>query len=232
MLLPVLASVKKKALQKKAQLEAQDLVTAIQHYDSVYGRFPVTSGAQAAANGGDFTYGGTFLTPTGSTTVGTPVGGVGLISNNCDVVAILMDLANYPATGGATVNTNHQKNPQKIIFLTTKMSGWDPSQAGQPLPGVDKNLVFRDPWGNPYVISMDLNYDDNCEDDFYRISKVSKQTGSSGLNGLVNTADPTGNSDQFRFHGKVMVWSAGPDGKIDPLSPANSGVNKDNVVSW
>ena len=34
-----------------------------------------------------------------------------------------------------------------------------------------------------------------------------------------------------------MVWSAGPDGKIDVTTfngqgSANSGVNKDNVLSW
>ena len=35
-----------------------------------------------------------------------------------------------------------------------------------------------------------------------------------------------------------MVWSAGPDGKIDPtatpsgLGSANYGANKDNVLSW
>jgi hypothetical protein len=29
-----------------------------------------------------------------------------------------------------------------------------------------------------------------------------------------------------------MVWSAGPDGKIDPNSAANTGANKDNVLSW
>jgi hypothetical protein len=29
-----------------------------------------------------------------------------------------------------------------------------------------------------------------------------------------------------------MVWSAGPDGKIDPVSPANQGANKDNILSW
>ncbi len=29
-----------------------------------------------------------------------------------------------------------------------------------------------------------------------------------------------------------MVWSAGPDGNIDPTAKANAGVNKDNVLSW
>jgi hypothetical protein len=29
-----------------------------------------------------------------------------------------------------------------------------------------------------------------------------------------------------------MVWSAGPDKLIDPNVGANSGANKDNIVSW
>ena len=31
---------------------------------------------------------------------------------------------------------------------------------------------------------------------------------------------------------KVMVWSAGPDKKVDPKSKANVGANKDNILSW
>jgi hypothetical protein len=29
-----------------------------------------------------------------------------------------------------------------------------------------------------------------------------------------------------------MVWSAGPDGKINGSAAANLGENKDNVLSW
>jgi hypothetical protein len=29
-----------------------------------------------------------------------------------------------------------------------------------------------------------------------------------------------------------MVWSAGPDQKVDINVKANAGVNKDNVLSW
>lgn len=29
-----------------------------------------------------------------------------------------------------------------------------------------------------------------------------------------------------------MVWSAGPDGMIDPKNQANKGANKDNILSW
>jgi len=119
---------------------------------------------------------------------------------------------------GLTINTNYQKNPQKTVFLNAKMSGWDPSQVGDPQPGVGSDLVYRDPWGNPYIITMDLNYDELCEDAFYKSSTVS----TGGLNGLILQSD--GN---YAYHGKVMVWSAGPNKKIDTGDPATDRA-KDN----
>ena len=225
MLLPVLAAVKVRAQMAKAKLEAQDIVTAIQHYDSIYGRFPVSAAAQnaAAAGNGDFTYGGTFQKPDG-----TPYGlGQGVWStNNSEVIAILMNLTNYPNGSGATANINYQKNPQQTIFLNAHMSGDTNS------PGVGTDLVYRDPWGNPYIITMDLNYDESCKDAFYSLSIVSNPTGANsnpGLNGLI---DPDNTLNNFQFHGKVMVWSAGPNGKIDPGDAATDHENKDNVLSW
>jgi hypothetical protein len=64
------------------------------------------------------------------------------------------------------------------------------------------------------------------------LQKVSQQSGSSGYNGLVNTTDSGGNGDNFLYHGKVMVWSAGPNRAIDPVEPADDRENKDNVLSW
>ncbi len=146
-------------------------------------------------------------------------------TNNSEVIAILMNITNYPS-GVATANDNYQKNPQKTIFLNAHMSG------DNTLPGVGTDLVYRDPWGNPYVISMDLNFDDQTEDAFYAQQQVSQQSAQSGFNGLVNSTDAGGNGDHFRFHGKVMVWSAGPNKKIDPTKAANDDVNKDNITSW
>ena len=243
LLLPVLSKAKVSAQKRQAMVEISQIVGAIQQYDSVYGRFPVSPAAQnqAAANaqaGGnpDFTYGGVFQTPTGPVNIGTLVNGS--ILTNAEVIAILMDLTNYP-NGSLTVNTNHQKNPQRTIFLNAKMSGYDPAANDpQPPAGVDITGVDRDPWGNPYVISMDLNYDEQCQDIFYCQKNVSQQSGSSGYFGLVNATDSGGNGDNFLYHGKVMVWSAGSDGKIDsnpsglPGGKANSGLNKDNVLSW
>ena len=229
MLLPVLATAHKHALMAKARLEVNDLATDIQGYDSAYGRFPVSAAAQnqaginatAATPNGDFTYGGTF----GAQTVGTLVNGS--IMSNAEVVAILMDMTSYP-NGSPTVNTNHVKNPQQTKFLNAKLSGYDPATGGQPNPGVDITGVYRDPWGNPYLITMDLNYDEQCQDTFYCKDAVSH----GGLNGLINPDGATATTDNWQYHGKVMVWSAGPDGSINNTIPANQGVNKDNILSW
>jgi len=213
LLLPVLAAAKTAAKKHQAQVEEQGIITAIEHYDSAYGRYPVSSGAQAKANP-DFTYGGIF----NSVSVFTP----GYQATNNEVMAILMDMTNYPS-GAATVNNGYVKNPQQTLFLSAKPSGYDPATGGQPVGGVDVNGVYRDPWGNPYVITMDVNYDNLCEDAFYKSTTVS----GGGLNGLIQA--PDGN---WALRGPVMVWSAGPDGQVDPTLPANQGANKDNVLSW
>jgi len=218
MLLPVLAAAKKHAQKVQAKLQIQDIVTAIQAYDSAYGRFPVSTNAQnaAAAQNGDFTFGGTI----GGYVVQNPAV-YAYQATNAEVIAILTDITNTTVT---VVNMNHQKNPQRTLFLNAKVQGDTTTW-----PGIGPDLVYRDPWGNPYVISMDLNYDEQTWDGFYGKTAVSQQSGNTGYNGLIN---PNGVADNFLYHGKVMVWSAGPDGKIDPTIPANAGVNKDNVVSW
>jgi len=240
LLLPVLSQARKKAQVAQAKLQMSQIVNAVQQYDSTYGRFPVSAAAQnqaiqnAQAGGDpDFTYGGVFkLDSGGSITIGTPINGV--IRTNSEVIGILMNLTNFP-NGVMTENTNYQKNPQETAFLGAKFSGFDPATDTDPHPpgGVDVTGVYRDPWGNPYVITMDLSYDELCRDQFYSSNSISgtgTPLGNPGLNGLMSPQNPP--KDDFQFHGKVMVWSAGPDGKIDPTVPANTGANKDNVVGW
>ena len=231
-LLPALAVAHQHALKVKAHMEAVSIATAIQGYDSAYSRFPVSAAAQNQAvqnakllrsPNGDFTYGGTFKTPNGSLSEGTPVNGS--IMTNAEVIAILMDVTNYPG-GGPTVNNNYVMNPQQQTFLSAHPSG-DTSS-----PGVGTDLVYRDPWGNPYIITMDLNYDGLCQDTFYCLQKVSQQSGTTGWNGLVSSGNNAMNPDNFQYRGPVMVWSAGPDGQIDPNNSANVGANKDNILSW
>ena len=215
--LAVLAQVKKKALRVKAKKEITEIASAIQAYDSVYGQFPISTGVRSLAGNQDFTYGDALLT--------SALGPGSYGANNSEVMAILVDITSYP-TGGPTANVNHSKNTQQRPFLSATMV------SDATLPGVGPDLVYRDPWGTPYVITMDLNYDERCRDEFYRRAAVSGLGGTNanpGFNGLVN---PDGTPDNFQFHGKVMVWSAGPDKAIAPGLPANQGANKDNILSW
>jgi hypothetical protein len=236
MLLPVPSAAKKHARKVQAQTQISGIVTAIEGYDSAYGRFPISSALQSTLTGlnwtNDYTYGGSLfsnnITPLGALPASDSI----YTTNNSEVIAILMDITNYPNGSGPTANNGYVKNPQQTTFLTAKMSGWDPSQNGLPEPGVGNDLVYRDPWGNPYVITMDLNYDEQCNDALYSLSAVSRQSGGTGYNGLVDPTDKTGSDNNFQYHGKVMVWSAGPDGQIDSGDAANIDENKDNILSW
>ena len=232
MLMPALSRVKQQALKNKAKTEMQGIVTAIEAYDQAYGRFPVSTAAQdqATLNKGDFTYGGTFS----GISIGTPIAlDGGAIRTKSEAIAILMDYPVFPGTTTPTVNTNHQSNTKQTKFLNANLAVDNTSG------GVGPDLVYRDPWGNPYVISMDLNYDEQCNDAFYALEAVSQNPVGSyvqtGFNGLFNPNQSPANQsqkDNYLFHGKIMVWSAGPDGKINLALPANQGVNKDNILSW
>ena len=90
------------------------------------------------------------------------------------------------------------------------------NQAANPPGGVDNNGVYRDPWGNPYIITMDTSYDDQVQRSFYSLAsgfaKQRRRPVSMDCPILIMPTAP----DNYLYHGKVMVWSAGPDGKIDP----------------
>ena len=231
LLLPAVNRAKVAAQKTKAKTQMADIVNAINAYDMDYGRFPVSSNTQYAATSavGDFTYG-----TNGPWVNGIPPATFNLATsysvnaNNSEVMSILMDVTTFPGSGLATTNFNHVKNPKQVKYLAPKMV---PNTTDS---GVGTDLVYRDPWGNPYIISMDLNYDEQTSDALYSQQNVSQNgvNSKSGLNGLFNPVDVNGNGNHFYFQGKVMVWSAGPDGKIANNVKATQGVNKDNVLSW
>jgi len=221
LIFPVISRIVKQAKVKQAQLEVNDIANAIRRYESTYNKYPVATDVMTSSliSKDDFTFGGDFF-------AGAIIGSPGLKLTNDQVIAVLMALDKNPRTGVATVNSGHEKNTQKIKFL-------DPPTADDSTrPGVGPDLVYRDPWGNPYIISLDLNYDGKCRGEFYKLATVSQQNGSAGHNGLNNSQvaiDP----DRFEYNGGVMVWSMGPDKQVDAAAAkANEGFNKDNVLSW
>ena len=236
LLLPVGGPPRKRSPIGEARTEVHALANGVEAYQSAYGHFPVSPEVQdwAKTAGGDVTFGGEFSNGSVPPHLGTLMPDRRRL-NNAEVIAVVMDLTNYPS-GGPTINTNHGLKPRQTKFLNAKFS--HPVNAGaKPLPGVDKNGVYRDPWGNPYILTVDLNGDGYVDDVFYGEASVSQYTAdadhySVGLNDLVRTNTATGHANRFRFPGRVMVWSAGPDGKFDSRLPANEGVNQDNVLSW
>jgi hypothetical protein len=180
-----------------------NLVAAIGAYDTAYSRLPGVS----ATAGQDMTYG---------YPAGYPVSpGANAVPTNSDVMSILMDIP-------VGINTNHAKNPQNIVSFTAKQNS-DTNSPG--LSTIDNQL--RDPWGTPYVITLDLNGDGYCQDAFYGNPSVS-QNGSSGYNGLQNYL---GGTPSYQLRAPVMIWSFGPDKGITN-NPANTTFNQDNVLSW
>jgi len=224
----------------QAKLDISNIETAIHEYESAYGRYPMARElvASSTANNADadFTFGTTglsdvpapFQTPGPSWPVkALDVNGIGLTEqrNNSEVTAILMDLVQF-GDSTPTRNANHAMNTRRSKLLNARMVSDTTS------PGVGPDGVYRDPWKQPYVITIDANNDQKARDPFYRLRAVSQLNGQTGLNGMFNSKDANGNGDHFEIDRPIAVWSAGPDAKIDPTRPANQGFNKDNVISW
>ncbi len=228
MLLVVVNRAQEHAREVKARLETQQILLAITEYEQTYSHFPVSSAVQQSGLA-NVTYGGAYNNASGQSWPPTPVP-ANYVAGNSDIMSILLDLTNFPG-GGPTANANYQKNSRQEVYLSAKMTG-DASS-----PGVGTDLNYRDPWGNPYIISIDLNADNKCEDLFYGVPAVSSSTGAtggSGLNGLAQQPD-----GYYAFHGNVMVWSMGPNGPFNHSQSsfntnalATDPANKHHILSW
>jgi prepilin-type N-terminal cleavage/methylation domain-containing protein len=247
MLLPVIGIAVTSAKKTKAKLEINQIGTAIQKYESDYSRLPVSTTVEHSG-WTNVTYGGTnYINSSGTVWPATPTTYLTYIPSNSEVISILMDYTNFPGnTTMFTANTNYQKNPQQNIFLSASLSG---NSSG---PGVGTDLNYRDPWGNLYIITLDLNEDQNCEDPFYSPVVVSSSTGMAGgpgVNGLVYQAPIGGvGTGSYSYHGNYMVWSMGPNGPFNqspssfgfgPSAPTDGSLcwaldsaNKNHLLSW
>jgi len=240
LLLPAISRAKRSAKVAQAKLEIQNIVNAIHKYETDYNRLPAApSDSQAAgAINEDFTYGTAnlvcrgagdtplavsagFATPSGGTQPIETLGvAAGAQTNNSVIMNTLLDLDYYP-------NQGHSRNPQQTKFLSATMNN------DVNFQGVGPDHVYRDPWKNPYIITLDLNNDERTRDPFYRAPQVSEVPSSNpkrGINGLIPIDSASG--PIYEVNAPIIIWSAGPDLMIDPKGLANQGANKDNIVSW
>ena len=215
LLLPVLARMKSKAKITIAKSDMAGLATAIKAYEAEYNRFPMSKNTETlAANVNS----GVGLN--GDVTIGLPPAPA-LSGDNSEVIKILLDVDDSP--NPTAVNPKHARNPRNLVTFNGKPAG------NITLPGVGPDYVFRDPWANPYIITMDSNDDNKCADLWYGTQSVSQGAAGAGLNGLIGSgAIPP----VYQLNGSVMIWSFGPDKDANPMKQANQDVNKDNVLSW
>jgi prepilin-type N-terminal cleavage/methylation domain-containing protein len=251
MLIPVVSKARIAAQVTKARTEISNLVTAVNQYEADYNRMPASRLARGAVWDGnpDFTYGSSHQPAEGSPRPVTvfdrgnellmngqtpglpsivnrpPPGGAGRPHNNsnAEVMAALLNRERF-ANGELTFNAENAMNPRKQPYL--EVTEVDDSRRG----GLGPDGIYRDPWGRPYIVTLDLNYDGRTRDAFYRLASVSwSGSGDKGINGLVRVP---GSTDDFEASRKVMAWSFGPDGKASSQQRADQGDNRDNILSW
>jgi prepilin-type N-terminal cleavage/methylation domain-containing protein len=198
---PPMPGSKTTAKKHIAQSEEGNLVAAINQYYAVYNHLPASSNAVAAAGTNDFTFGTVSKTSAGSgqlssIMVDTP--GEYVYQNyNSEIIAILRDDNFWPEVNHGA---QHIYNPRQTPFFSAKAAPDTNS------PGIGPDEVFRDPWGNPYIITLDLNQDHKCYD--------------PALDGMyqLENPKPTG---PLMVPGEAIVWSFGPSKTIKPGKPLN-----------
>lgn len=245
LLLPAVNKANSKAKVQKARTDISNLASAVTAYQAAYGRFPASQNTRAAVTAAypDFTYGtwqngqqifdSKGVVNAAVTKVVNPLGSSPASSwqiSNAEIVAILtdssLDASKFATTNpyqavndanGSPINFKSALNPQHNTFLNIKTAkGYSPN-------GVSENDgVYRDPWGFPYIITLDLDYDNRVLDPFPNKAGASLYP-ANDLQGRART-----------INAGVIVWSLGPDGKADFTQPADARgtANADNIYSW
>lgn len=172
----------------RAKTEMQQIEQAIVAFKATYSHWPMPS-ETLRQDTSDFTYGTFGVDMKERISVINPR--PRHQANNSEIVAILM------AVPHPTYNPDHTNNPLKKEFLNPKRATDDGKWGLGPKDG-----IYRDPWGMPYIISIDLNYDGVTKDAFYSFTKVSRGP-TNGFNGLFSRSG-SGTND-FVFRGPVMI---------------------------
>ena len=232
LLLPALAKAKETARKNSARTEVNGLASAIDQYYQDNSRYPTaqqTRKVGVSPTNPDYTYGTINTGPNaglaythkaakGPTQIPFDPGYTTVLTNNSEVIGILMNVKEW----GNNRPTGNTENRSGRVYLNTKFV------QGSASPGVGIDGVYRDPWGSPYIITLDLNYDNGARDAVYRYDAVNEDAAKKNITGLFK-AD---RRDGYEVKRGVMVWSFGPDRMASHTVGAKTGVNKDNILSW
>ncbi|MDP6903388.1 MAG: prepilin-type N-terminal cleavage/methylation domain-containing protein [Verrucomicrobiota bacterium] len=259
-LVPVIARSKLKAKIAVTKVQIKELENAIKMYKSDYSRFPAPKD-YPKNNCGDFSvidldrWNDVNAQGIGWVHGDYPSGGnlyqgkafnQNTRFNNSDVMKILMSEATdpyppnpsraywweYPRQSPQGANVNNSRNPKKRVFIDLKPSGQADSVA---IAGLSKNGIYRDPFGNQFNISMDLNGDGFCTDSVYSNKNAVKYSNAARLGmgykiveGAFGALAPTAKS-KCVIGGRRWVSSKG---NISPDFVAPVGLTVPGTVHW
>ena len=226
LLLTSLAAGERNTRRKLCQTEEAQLLAAINQYYSTYSRLPASLDAVRAGTNTDFTFGTSLTGGGGELAKMPPIPGApaGIITpnasyqnNNSELIAILRDDMFYPecATNSGQVLGHIYNTHQAQLYTGTLAAGPAVPGVGPGSPGVGADDILRDPWGMPYIVTLDLNSDGRVLD--------------PSLNAMYQAQSPGAN---LYIPGPAVVWSFGPTRQINLTLPSHNPVNKYMVTSF
>jgi prepilin-type N-terminal cleavage/methylation domain-containing protein len=197
LLFPAFKGVQDQAKRTQAKNDLTQIVTAVNAFYTEYGRYPTTQTT-------DYIYG-----PGGTT------------HNN----ALFNELQGCPTTGAVppTCSANSTLNTRQIVFISPPAV----KNPANPRSGIATQATsiksisvaigdFVDPWGTPYNVEIDGDYNNSVPNPYGALS-----VGGAG-------ADPVSQG--------VIAWSLGKDTKLgnngDNIYKTSTGVQSDDVISW
>ena len=198
LLFPAFKAVQNQARQTQAKNDLTQIVNAVNAFYTEYGKYPTPSGAAA----GDCAF--SWTVPTIPNSYG-----------NDWLFNELRACSARPSDPSCSTNVNTPAiNTRQIVFLSPPIvkDASNPRSGICPTGGNAANVGrFYDPWGAPYNIIMDSNYDNTVRNPYVAL-------GGSGAG-----SDPVPQG--------VIGWSNGLDLQVGTNSN-NIYTNSDDVISW
>jgi len=199
LLFPALAMVREMARKTSARVAVAGTEISVKAYYAEYSKYPTTSA------GSTDVYYGAEIAPTGVTPMG----------NN----ALLFDVLRNN-TGGANAATVALLNPKQVNYTDVRTV----KNTAIPIDGIMQNGmpnagVFYDPWGSPYNVVMDANYDNNVKNPYtdgpggstLSTTVISYANGKNGVLGggdasRAGFSNESGTNGVYNKSGDVISW--------------------------
>jgi prepilin-type N-terminal cleavage/methylation domain-containing protein len=190
--LPSLFTMYERAKKVQAKNDLTQMANAVNAYYTEYGKYPVDvpSGNTTDA------YFGSGSAPSGATSYGTNDWLFDVLRANT--------LSTKTAANACTAGTNLVAclNPRQIAFISPRVLGTAPVRSGI----ASDNGQYYDPWGGPYKVEIDENYNNQMTNSYTANTGAGPATLTTG----------------------VIAWSLGKDG----IQGTANFQSSDDVISW